>query len=118
MADLREVDSLAFWDCARECHYELSIADGDRIISIEVLPEAGSKIPKLFYRFDSDNAPSLVQVMLRLEFFLAGPFLNAVRQRPPNPDPETAPHVQQRKIRRGDAVVTQTATSRKPCNGC
>ena len=113
------VDSLAFWDCARECHYEFGVSSTDRVVTIDVLPESGSMVPEMSYLFDETNAPSFPQVMLRLEFFLPGPYASRPMKQPRNVDHPTAPHIQQQALRQqADVRVTQTAKPKQPCKGC
>jgi len=108
-------ETLSFYDCSRECNYEIGITADERVATLEVYPEKGSPVPFHSYFFDEKNAPRFASVLLRVEFFLASPYLQVQRQRKNQEAPTPPAGIQSRTVAhdRVDARITQ----RKPCRG-
>jgi len=113
-----EAGYFCFYDCARWCHYEFYLDESDRVVEINILPEKGSAVPKTTIYFNEAQSPLFVQHILRLEFFLAPPFLNAVRSgMTPEGGSFVPPHVNQRKGGKEVDVMIQQRPTKKPCRG-
>jgi len=109
------VETLSFYDCSRDCNYEIGITADERVATIEVYPEKGSPVPFHNYFFDEKNAPRFASVLLRLEFFLASPYLQVQRaaRNQDMPLPPAGIQAQQAAQKRVDARIVQ----HKPCRG-